>query len=129
MLFDTFHICYIIVSALITTGLLIAFKYLCKTQKSKDVTLKIIAIFVVLIHYSELWVNYLSNGYTTVESPLLFPIYPCNVMMWLLLLTSYISKKDTMFYRILTEFVSLAGIVCAAAGILFNFNYNNCGLD
>ena len=129
MLFDTFHVLYMIISFALTIGLLVLFKKFVKNENTKSLLLKIIACTVVLIHYSELWVNYLSNGYTTVESPMLFPIYPCNVMMWLLLAIAFIKNKNTLFFKILTEFVAIAGTVCGVLGIVLNVNYDSVGLN
>ena len=129
MLFDTFHVLYMVISVALTVGLLILFGKVCKTDGAKNLTLKLIAVLVVIVHYSELWVSYLTKGIAMVDSPMLFPIYPCNVMMWLLLLTAFIKNRDTIFYRMLSEFVVMAGTVCGILGIVLNENYAAGGLD
>ena len=124
-LFDLPHTLYILISfALSAVGLVLLARF-CKTQKNKDSVLKIFALLTVAIHYSDLWVNYLKNGSTTIENNQLFAVYPCNVMMWLLLITAFWKKKNSVSYTLLTESTFWVGSICGIAGILFNPNYSN----
>ena len=124
-MFDLTHILYMIISALITAGLLVAARFFVKEQNSKNRILKIAAVITVLLHYSNLWVDYLTTGSAEVENNHLFPVYPCNVIMWLLLLTAFRKEKNDTFFTMLAEFVFWGGIVCGSIGIIFNFNYDN----
>ncbi len=124
-MFDLTHILYMIISALITAGLLILARVFVKEQNSKNKILKIAAIVTVLLHYSNIWVEYLTTGRAEVENNHLFPVYPCNVMMWLLLLAAYRKDKEDTFFVMLAEFVFWGGILCGSIGIIFNFNYDN----
>lgn len=123
MLFDTPHILYMVISTLITIGLLIVFGLKIKKYEHKKIILKIFAVLTVVLHFSSLWVDFFAQGSAAIESPMLLPIYPCNVMMWLLLICAFLKRKENIAYKILLEFTALAGIVCAFVGIAFNANY------
>lgn len=125
MLFDIYHILYMVISGLLTAGGLIAAVYFCKTQKQKDFVLRLSAIVTVILHYSNLWVDYLNTGTAEVENNHLFPIYPCNVMMWMLVAVAFIKKREGVPYTLLAEFVFWAGVVCGSVGIILNKNYAN----
>lgn len=125
MLFDIYHILYMVISGLLTAGGLIAAAYFCKTQKQKDFILRCSAIITVILHYSNLWVDYFSTGGAELENNHLFPVYPCNIMMWMLLAVAFVKKREGVPYTLLAEFVFWAGIVCGSAGIILNKNYSN----
>ena len=97
---------------------------ICKTkitiEKNKDNILKCTAVITVVLHYSSLWVDYLSGNKAVVENTMLFPIYPCNICMWLLLITAFLKNKDTFIYRSLTEFLAIAGTICGLIGLFAN---------
>ena len=59
---DLPHILYILISGVITALGLWASAKFAKSQKHKDIILKIAAISTVIIHYSDLWVDFFSNG-------------------------------------------------------------------
>ena len=125
MLFDVPHILYMVISALLTAGGLVAAAFFCKTQKQKDFLLRFSAIITVILHYSNLWVDYLTTGTAQLEDNHLFPIYPCNVMMWMLVAVAFVKKREGVPYTLLAEFVVWAGVICGSAGIIFNTNYSN----
>ena len=122
-MFGLVHNLYMAVSFLLTIILLVIFNKFVKNEKHKHIILRVTAILVVAIHFSVIWVEYLKNGSAEIESPMLFPIYPCNVIMWMLLITSSIKKKDNTAYRILSEFTAIGGIVCGTIGIILNENF------
>ena len=124
-MFDTTHILYMVISAVITAGLLVLAARLCKEQKQKDTVLKAAAVVTVIIHYSNLWVEYLSTGSATVENNHLFTIYPCNVMMWALVVAAFYPKKQGTLFTMLVDFVFWVGIICGSIGIILNANYDN----
>ena len=124
-MFNTTHILYMVISALITAGLLILFRYKVKTQEGKNTVLKFFAIITVVIHYSSLWVDFFKAGEAQVPSVMLLPIYPCNVLMWLLLICAFIKNRESAFGKTLSEFIFWGGIVCGSIGIIFNENFGN----
>lgn len=87
-MFNAQHILYIIISGILTVLLLgLAAKY-AKDDKTKNKILKFFAVITVVIHYSNLWVDYFTTGGATIENNQILPIYPCNVVMWMLLIAS-----------------------------------------
>ena len=78
----------------------------------------------MLIHISDLWVDYLkSGGYVYVGSVHIFPMYPCNIIMWMLLIAAFTENKKGRFFKLVAEFCFTIGTVCGAIGILLNMNF------
>lgn len=127
-LFDLGHILYISISAVLTCVILILARMLIKSQSSKNLFLRLWAIFTVVIHYSVIYVDFLSSGKLQIGENMIFAIHPCNVCMWLLLAVSLIKKQDTAVFRIIAEFVFWAGTICGIIGIVLNENYAALGL-
>ena len=96
MLFDLVHILYMVISAALTAGLLIVFALFIKEEKKKVSLLKWIAVVTVVLHYSNIWVQFFGNGGSTdgLEGSHLLPIYPCHIMMWLLFIAAFIKNKS-----------------------------------
>lgn len=53
----------------------------------------------------------------------LLPVYPCNVMMWLLLAAALIRNKKSLGFQLISEFCFYVGTVCGVVGIAFNANF------
>jgi hypothetical protein len=123
MLFDTTHILYLIISYLLIAGILVFCFYKIKQERYKIFILKFSAIITVILHFSSLWVDFFQTGRAEVQSPMLLPIYPCNVCMWLLLVCAFCKNRQGVVYRVLTEYTFWAGVVCGTIGILLNENY------
>lgn len=96
MLFDLPHILYMVITFSLTAVLLIILHYKVTTTTGKVNVLKISAILTVIVHYSSLWVDYFSYGSATVQNTMLLPIYPCNIMMWLLLAVSFVKNVKAL---------------------------------
>lgn len=125
-MFNMQHILYMAVSFGATAILLIALRLLVKTDRTKNRILKIAAIITVVIHYSNIWVNYFANGGTaTVENSHILPVYPCNVVMWMLLAAALIQNKKRLIFRLLSEFCFYGGTICGVLGIVLNVNFGN----
>ncbi len=102
------------------------FKFTVKSDKGKKAILVSFAVVTVVLHFSSLWVDFFTTGEAVMQEPMLLPIYPCNVVMWLLLIVSIIKKReDKVAYRLLSEFTFYAGVVCGIIGIVFNENFGN----
>lgn len=125
MLFDLSHVLYIVISSIITIGLMILFYFCIKAQKSKDLILKIAATLTVIIHFSSLYVTFFSSGKAYVDSSMLLPIYPCNVAMWLLVILAFWKNKESKAFKYIAEFTFYLGITGGIIGILFNENYGS----
>ena len=122
-MFNSEHIGYMIISGIISIAILFLMFRFCKTEKSKSIAIKFFAVITVIIHYSSLWVSFFTTGSAAIEPPMLLPIYPCNICMWLLLITAFVKKRDNFAYRTLSEFTFWAGCVCGFVGILLNEQY------
>lgn len=125
-MFNKQHILYIVISGILTViGFILARKF-AKDEKSKNSILKLFAIVTVAIHYSNIWVDYFtSGGIATVENNHILPVYPCNVVMWMLLVASLIQNKKRLLFQLLSEFCFYVGIVCGVVGIVLNQNFGN----
>ena len=127
MLFDTTHILYMVISAILTIATLILACILIKKEENKEIFLKCVAIITVILHYSSIWVEFFGNGGSTdgLEGSHLLPIYPCHIMMWMLFIVSFIKNKTGKVFTVLAEATFWIGIVCGTIGILLNENYSN----
>lgn len=115
-----------IISGAITVALLILAHLLAKTETAKNRILKFFAIITVIIHYSNLWVDYFASGGTaTVENNQILPVYPCNVVMWMLLAAALTRNKKSVIFHMLGEFCFWGGTVCGVIGIVLNANFDN----
>lgn len=108
------------ISTLVTVGLLIICHLFVKTEKSKSVVLKSSAILTVILHYSPLWVDFFRTGAAEVASPMILPMYPCNVCMWILLVLSLSKKRERTVYQLFAEGLLWVGTVCGIIGVVFN---------
>ncbi|MBQ9762032.1 MAG: YwaF family protein [Oscillospiraceae bacterium] len=125
-MFNEQHISYIVISGLLTAVLLVLARIFVKDERSKNNILKFWAILTVAIHYSNLWVDYFTTGgNATVENNQILPVYPCNVVMWMLLVAALIQNKKRLLFQILGEFCFYGGLVCGVIGIVLNANFDN----
>ena len=116
---------YSVISGVITfIGLLVCKKKITE-EKIKDKVLKITSLAVVFIHYSILWYDFLTTGEADAGGTMLFPIYPCNVIMWLLVIVAFNKNRESKVYRILADFCFYVGTFCGIIGIVINENFLN----
>lgn len=115
-----------VISGVLTVALLAFFQRYAKDQKTKNCILKFFAIITVAIHYSNLWVDYfVSGGNATIENNHILPVYPCNVVMWMLLIAACLQNKKSLAFQILGEFCFWGGTVCSVVGVVLNVNFGN----
>ena len=115
---------YNLITLTIVTMLLILCKKVIRNEGNKDLVLKIVSVTVVIIHYSSLYIDFFANkGQAMVEHNLILPVYPCNIVMWMLLIVAFFKNKNSKVYRILTEFTFLGGTLCGLVGVIFNINF------
>jgi hypothetical protein len=125
-MFNLQHILYMVISGVLSVVLLVLPRKLVTDENTKNRILKFWAIITVVIHYSNLWVDYFASGGTaTVENNQILPVYPCNVVMWMLLVASLLKDKKSLLFRILSEFCFIGGTVCGVVGIVLNVNFGN----
>lgn len=111
------------VSAILTVAGLIFCKLFIKEERNKKTVLKVSGLLTVFIHSSILYVDFFTYGSAEVESSFLIPVYPCNVVMWLLVICAFSKSETSKFKKVLFEFTFYAGVVCGIIGIVFNVNY------
>ena len=125
-MFNTQHIMYMVISGILTVMLLFLAARYAKDQKTKNFILKLSAIITVMIHYSNLWVDYfVSGGNATIENNQILPVYPCNVVMWMLLVASLLQNKKRLLFQVLSEFCFYGGTICGIVGIVLNVNFGH----
>ena len=126
IMFNLQHVLYMVISFILTAGLLVVFALKVKDQKKKNLILVLSSVITVALHYSNIWVEYFANGGNyTVESNHILPVYPCNVVMWMLLAASLIKNKKCFSFRLLADFCFYGGIICGVVGIVFNANFDS----
>ena len=59
------------------------------------------------------------------ENNHLLPVYPCNVVMWMLLIVACMKEKKGLWFDMLAEFCFYGGTVCGVLGIVLNTNFDN----
>lgn len=123
-MFGTVHILYMLISGIVGAAILVGL-YLWKNDRANVLALRFLAIITVIIHYSPLWVDFFTTGSATVSSVMLLPIHPCNVCMWLLLISSCITERNGVVARIIKEFTFWGGTVCGAIGTILNENFGS----
>lgn len=118
-LFDGPHIAYI-VSSLGTTFfvLYMAMRFI-KQQKFKDMFLKLWAWGTFFLHISPLWINFLKGDAPVAADNMLFPIYFCNLSMYLLLMVAIWGDKKTKAFSYLATITAYAGIFGALISLFY----------
>lgn len=125
-MFNIEHILYMVISGILTVALLYLAARFAKDQHSKNFILKFSAIITVMIHYSNLWVDYfVTGGNATIENNHILPVYPCNVVMWMLLVASLLQNKKRLLFQVLSEFCFYGGTICGIVGIVLNVNFGH----
>ena len=118
VLFDLQHVLYMAISAVVTVDLLLLAHIYVKKQEHKNLILLLSAIITIVLHYSDLYVDYFTNnGEASIGSNHILPVFACNVMMWLLFACSLIKNKDGFWFKVIAEYCFYAGVVCGIIGI------------
>lgn len=120
---DTNHIIYTTISYLLTIGLMWLFSKKVNDRKSKDLILKVSALLTVILHYSILYVDYFTYGDATIEKSMILPVYPCNIAMWLLLITAFMKNKDGKLFKHIALVTFYLGVIGGSVGLVLNENY------
>lgn len=117
---------YNIITLVIIILLLVLCKKIINKDNIKDLVLKVTSILVVVIHFSSLYVDFfVNNGEALIENSMLLPVYPCNIIMWLLLIVAFMKDKESKLYKYLAEFTFIGGTFCGLVGVFFNINFLN----
>jgi len=125
-MFNLQHILYMVISGALSAVILVLAARYAKKEEAKNCILKFFAIITVVIHYSNLWVDYFATGgEATIENNHILPVYPCNVVMWMLLVAALLQNKKRLLFQLLGEFCFYGGIVCGVIGIVLNANFDS----
>ena len=112
----------------IITGLFLC-KKLVKKEKSQNIVLLLAAILTILCHYSSILYHYLKTGsameFLRNNPNLLFPIYPCNVVMWGCLIFGLSKNKKSKVALFLADYLFWFGIVSTTVGMFANIDFFN----
>lgn len=115
---------YNLITLFLVTVLLVMCKKRIRKERTKDNVLKYVSIAVVVLHYSSLYVDFfLEGGEVRIGHNMLFMIYPCNIIMWLLFVVALWKDRESKIFKILADFTFLVGTICGLVGVLYNFNF------
>jgi hypothetical protein len=118
-LFDGPHLAYIVVSLSVTASLLVLAKRKCRSQRAKDAFLKTFGILTFLLHVSVMWYDFLADGSASAPDNVLFPIYFCNLSMYMLLIVSFWGHRDGKFYRAAAIMTAYGGFFGAMISLIY----------
>lgn len=122
-LFDLTHMIYIVVSLSVTVGLLLLGKRFLKKKPAKEFFLKFFALATFFLHTSVLWVDYLKNGVANVPDNILFPIFFCNMSMYMLLIIAFWRNKRTKLFQIVAIITAYGGFFGAMISLFYPAYY------
>lgn len=112
---------------LIIAALLIAVKKYVRSERAKRATLLIAPLVTIAFHYSLAFYHLLFTGgaipYLADTPNLILPIYPCNVVMWCALIYGLLTKKDSKFALLLSDYIFWFGIVSTLVGMFANVDF------
>lgn len=114
---------------IVGVGLLFLSKKLFKSEKQIKILFIILPLLTIACHYSSLLYHFLKDGsqllFLTQNPNLILPIYPCNVIMWGLLIVGIFYDKQNKFMTILKDFCFYFGIISALIGMFANVDFIN----
>lgn len=123
-----FTINFVIIA--VSISFLIISKKFIKTDKQIRILFFILPLLTVACHYSSLIYHAIKSGTAMnflVNNPnLVLPIYPCNVVMWILVIVGIFWKyREKRIFRILIDFSFFFGTISALVGMFANVDFIN----
>ncbi|TVP85207.1 MAG: hypothetical protein EA375_04740 [Acholeplasmataceae bacterium] len=122
-LFDLNHIAYIIVSLALTIIVLVLGKRHLKSAFTKDVFLKFFALSTFFLHLSPLWVDYLRHGAANVAANMIFPIFFCNLSMYMLVVAAFWANKQGKSFQAFAIVTAYGGVFGALISLFYPSYY------
>ena len=110
-MFNTTHILYMIISAIISAGIVTVISFF-KNNTLNKMSIWFFAISTVFIHFSGLWYEFFTTGSALVSMEYLMPAFPCHICMWLLVIAATLLEKDGVIARLVKDFAFWGGTVC-----------------
>lgn len=105
-------------SSIVTVGLLLLFSRV-RSPNGKALILKSAGIATVVIHVSSVWVEFLILGHAEAYANILFPIFFCNLAMYMLLISGLIRNKEGFAFRWISTFAAYAGTIGALISLFY----------
>lgn len=124
-MFNTAHILFMVFSLISLVAIFVLCKVFIKDQRKKDLVLKIAAVLTLILHYSPLYVDFFTTGTAEVYETMIFPLYPCNVAMWLLVIVAFYKNKQSKTFTVLATITFYLGVIGGIFGIVLNEIYGN----
>ena len=75
---DTTHLLYMLISGLIGAAIVVALR-LANRETYYRIAITACAAVTIALHYSPLWVEYLTEGTATLSAEMLFLVFPCHI--------------------------------------------------
>lgn len=122
-LFDRTHILYIVVSLSISIALLFYAKRSCRSELAKDRFLKVFALLTFFLHISVMWYDFLRQGSASTPDNVLFPIYFCNLSMYMLMVSAFWSNKKSRAFRVVAIMTGYGGFFGAMISLMYPSYY------
>ena len=123
---DSTLLLYMLYSGVCGAAFILVLRGVCWEALNK-VALRALALVTIFIHYSPLYLEFLTSGTgtATVSSYMLFLMYPCHVCMWLLLISTFLLDREDPISRTIKDFTFWGGTFCGAIGTIFNFDFRD----
>lgn len=100
-----------------------------KTQKAKDIVMLVASIATIVCHYSSLVYHQIVNGtcipFLTSNPNLVYPIYPCNCVMWASFIFALLRNKESKTARLISTYCFFFGVVSGIVGLFANVDFMN----
>ncbi|HOJ44918.1 MAG TPA: YwaF family protein [Bacilli bacterium] len=126
-LFDISHITYIVISLGLTVLFLWLPSKVFTTQTHKDVYLKFWGWATIFLHISPLWIEFLKGNQAVAADNMLFPIYFCNLSMYLLVIVAIWGNKKSKAFNYLATMTGYAGALGALISLFYPEYYIHGG--
>jgi hypothetical protein len=118
-LFDGPHILYLVISLGLTAVLLVLAKKALKNPAEKGFFLKLFALLTFFLHTSILWVDFLKNGSASVPNNILFPIFFCNLSMYMLVISAFWENKQSKAFQAVAIMTAYGGFFGAMISLFY----------
>jgi hypothetical protein len=100
-----------------------------KTERGVNILFLVAAIISIIVHYSSLAYHHFSDNsayeYLKGSPNLLFPLYPCNAVMWSCLIYGLLRNKNSKSVKILEDYIFWFGIAASVIGMFANEDFVN----
>ena len=107
--------------------LLWCIKKFVKTERARNGIFIFSAFLTIAVHYSSFLYRLVFAGgamaYLSNNPNLVLPIYPCNLVMWLITVYSLLKNKESKFARFIVDYVFWFGLISTLVGMFANVDF------